>query len=171
MCTVSSIYTSYAMNMHSMKIAAQKVNFFKERDREKISLSPSPNFPDIKQLIVTASVCFPHSLNFKIKFILLNRNYIISRMPIEKEKCSYSLLQNIDFFPYLLEFEKILFKFRKKDYPYIGLWYLKLATDTPSIIPYRENDKMRNYSRWNIAFKIFAELFGSQAQKKINWFQ
>lgn len=92
-------------------------------------------------------------------------------MPIEEEKCSYSLLQNIDFFPYLLEFEKILFKFRKKDYPNIGLWYLKLATDTPSIIPYRENDKMRNYSRWNIAFKIFAKLFGSQAQKKINWFQ
>lgn len=53
--------------MHSMKIAAQKVNFFlKERDREKISLSPSPNFPDIKQHIVTASECVPHSSNFKI---------------------------------------------------------------------------------------------------------
>lgn len=103
------------MNMHSMKIAAQKVNFFKERDREKISLSPSPNFPDIKQLIVTASVCFPHS--FKIKFILLNRNYIISMMPIEKEKCSYSLLQNIDFFPIFLNLKKYYSNSGKKIIP------------------------------------------------------
>lgn len=66
-CTVPSIYTSYAMNMHSMKIAAQKVNFFLKREIEKkISLSPSPNFPDIKQHIVTASECVPHSSNFKI---------------------------------------------------------------------------------------------------------
>lgn len=53
--------------MHSMKIAAQKVNFFLKREIEKkISLSPSPNFPDIKQHIVTASKCVPHSSNFKI---------------------------------------------------------------------------------------------------------
>lgn len=80
------------------KLLHKRSIFLKERDREKISLSPSPNFPDIKQLIVTASVCFPHSLNFKIKFILLNRNYIISMMPIEKRKVFIFMIAKYWFF-------------------------------------------------------------------------
>lgn len=86
-------------------------------------------------------------------------------MPIVKEKCSRLFIAKYWFFPFLVLNlkKKILFKLRKKDYCNIGLWYLKLGTDTSSIIPYRETDKMRNHSRWNIAFKIFEELFGSQA--------
>lgn len=95
------------MNMHSMKI------FFKERDREKISLSPSPNFPDIKQLIVTASVCFPHS--FKIKFILLNRNYIICQL--KKKSVHIHYCKILIFFPIFLNLKKYYSNSGKKIIP------------------------------------------------------
>lgn len=83
-------------------------------------------------------------------------------MLIVKEKCLYLFIVKYWFFFcfFGLNLKKILFKFRKKDYRNIGFWYLKLGIDISLIIFYREIDKMRNYFRWNIVFKIFEEFFG-----------